>query len=339
MAERVQREDEVGGAERPVRIEDAAVRVDLERVERPVAREPQIDASVARRTECGEHAGCGGTQLGVERGVRDRGLAHSLVVDPLEVEVLERLARRELDLDRHKGDRVAVRLRRVGHEHAELAPLDELLHERRSVGGRRPVDLARERTLVLDARITRHADARVALRVLDDQRRTQGLEDVRRLGAAAGGREGRGRNADRMAGELHRNARRVVGTGIRARVRETEPLERHWDLDAGDVLVPRPVAEVDVDVEPRPRRVDQLPHGRDLAQLQRRPVVLGQEPPRDRPAGRARRTARCPDGIAGLRCATSIPTERPWRLPGQAAEPLAQPVVEARPRQLRERAV
>ena len=65
-----------------------------------------------------------------------------------------------------------------------------------------------------------------------------------------------------MARHLHRFARRVVKRGAGARERDAEALERLHDLDAGAVLFPRAVAQIDHDVEAHPGNFSHLADGR-----------------------------------------------------------------------------
>jgi hypothetical protein len=187
------------------------------------------------------------TQAGGERQVGED--LHPRAVEPLGVEVPEALAGGEQDLGGRPGARRLAGVAGLGDQDHELAAGDELLDEGAAVGLGDVADLTGEAGEVVDPGLWAEADAAVALRVLDDPRGAQAAGDRGGVGGAVGVGEGGEVHAGGLAGELHRQARGVVAAGVGAGVGEADALEAVDDLDAGAVLVPRAVAQVDGDVD------------------------------------------------------------------------------------------
>ncbi len=124
--------------------------------------------------------------------------------------MLERLARRELDLERGVDQRLCFAFTRLGDEDGALAPLDELLDQRAAELGQHLLGSRPQRARVLDPRGRREPDAVVALEVLDDEREPERLGgDIDVFGAPD---EHVARRVDPGGdtGELHRFAVEIV---------------------------------------------------------------------------------------------------------------------------------
>jgi hypothetical protein len=241
-----------------------------------VGSHADVDAPVAGPVQAEEHLR---RELAQPRGELSFGHgkgAHLRVLDPLEVEVLERLAVRKEELDRGVRGRRKRIVRVLGHEDGELAALDELLDQRGAELGGHPLCLVAQRRRGLDAGVSRHPDARVAGRMLDDEREAQvrgrPLDVVRRHGDVVARRL----DAPGVGDPLHRLPARVVELRGRSRERDTEPLEGLHDLDPRPVLAPRAVADVEEEVEAPARELDDSADRRRLLQRHGVPFDIGE---------------------------------------------------------------
>ena len=214
------------------RVEDAAVRVDLQHVELAVLAQAEVRARVAADAELDEDARGVVAQALLERGVVNHDHVHLVVVDPLHVVVLERLALGEDELHRLEGERVGRIVRVLGDQAGELAALDELLDQGAALGLHGDGGLGLQVLHVGDARLLAEADAGKAMRRLDqhgEAQRAAGALHVRHRLDERGGRRG---NADAGRHALHFLACRVEAMRVGAREGRAQFLERLDQLHA-----------------------------------------------------------------------------------------------------------
>jgi hypothetical protein len=194
--------------------------------------------------------------------------------------VLERLALRELVAHRPIRGRVGGIVRVLQHEHRRLGAVDELFDQRAPVLFHHEPRLLEQRVGRLRARLARETDARVAARVLGDER------EAERFGRPlevpfVGSDDVAGRvDPPRPAHALHRLARGLVELRGRAGERKPQPLEREHDVDAGASLVPRAVAQVEEQVVAVAGELDHPLHGVRRLDHPDVPPGLGEEGPR-----------------------------------------------------------
>ena len=171
------------------------------------------------------------------------------VVVPLQVVVLERLARGKHAF--HGGIRLRQRagFPLPGHEHGELTSVDELFYQGASELVDHHLDLSVELERCVHLGCLCQTDAVVAVRMFHDQGEPQLRPDQGRIIAAENRHAARKPDIEVVAHEFHRLARRLVEGSSGAGERQLESLERRHHLDPGASFVPRPIAEVEEQVD------------------------------------------------------------------------------------------
>src|SRR5690606_2231030 len=205
-------------------------------------------------------------QLFGESRILTRDRCHLAVQDPLHLEVLERLAYGEAKLDGFVRDGVHRIVRVLGYQHVELTPFDELLDQHAAEACDHAQGLGAQIHSNLDARVARHPDARVAVGMLRNERETEEVEGL--LDVALGSRKNAGRRTDTVVVRdlLHGLARWIIKLRVGACKGHVEPLEGLHHFDAGAILVPGSITQVDEYIEVPRGELSHLANGRSLRQ-------------------------------------------------------------------------
>jgi len=160
-----------------------------------------------------------------------------------------------------------------GHQARALGSLDELLDQRGAVTRNDLAHLSSQTRRRDRARVAAEVDARVAAVVLDEHGKTHRRRGALGVCDRAGDHVGRRGDPLEPAGRLHLDAGRLVVLGRGAGERYAVLLQGLDHFDAGDILIRRAVAQVEVQVE---AAVDHARHVLDAGLfLQGRHVPLG----------------------------------------------------------------
>ena len=173
MATHIMGQSQIGAAHCLRWIKNATIRIDLEQKKFANFVHADITAAITAAVNPKKGAAAHRFELLDQQGIGHRHTLHVHITLPLDAEMFKGLPFRKAEFDGQVGNRIGRICGILSNQHRKLTPVNKLLDQRAAIGFKHNPRLVIERRFVGDARVSRQANAAIAVIMFDQHGVTQ----------------------------------------------------------------------------------------------------------------------------------------------------------------------